>query len=238
MKRKNLILIAIILMVAVLALGCGKKEEPAPAPAPAPTPVEVGNLPEEPTKFTEADAIKLFQLSADLKEYSYEMTTTNNKVVSKSEVWKKDGKLKVSTIVGGIDNILIVDENFTYIILDDKKEIIIMPSNQDYEGTVDDYETPTGQVNAEAESIKYLGTEEYAGLTTHVMMIEDNGVTVKAWLHPDYGIPMKTETETDQGMFVLEITKLNVGEVADTVFNLPKGYKEIPISESAVSVGQ
>lgn len=237
MKHKKLILIAVIFLIATLAVGCGDKKE-EPAPAPAPTPVEAGNLPEEPTKFTEADAIKLFQLSADVKEYSYEMTSTNNKVVSKSNVWKKDDKLKVSTIIGGIDNVLIIDENFTYIILDDKKEIIIMPANEDYEGTVDNSSTPTGQVNTEAQNIKYLGTEEYAGLTTHVMLIEDENATVKAWLHPEYGIPMKTETETDQGLLVLEITKLNIGGVADSEFNLPTGYKEVPISESAVTMGQ
>lgn len=241
MKQKKLILIAVIFLIAALAFsGCGKKDEPAPAPTPtpAPTPVEEGNLPDDPKKFTEADAIKLFQLSAGLNNYSYEMTATNNKVVSKSNVWQKDGKIKVSTIVSGIDNVLIIDENFTYVILDDRKEIIIMPANEDYEGTVDNSATPTGQVNPEAENIKYLGTEEYAGLTTHVMMIEDENATVKAWLHPEYGIPMKTETDTDQGLVTLEITKLTLGEVTDSEFELPTGYKQVPISESAVNLGQ
>lgn len=239
MKHKKLILIAVVFLIAALAFsGCGKKEEPAPAPGPAPTPVEEGNLPDDPKKFTEADAIKLFQLSAGLDNYSYEMTSTNNKVVSKSNVWYKENKIKVSTIVGGIDNVLIIDENFTYIILDDRKEIIIMPANEDYEGTVDNSATPTGQVNPEAQNIKYLGTEEYAGLTTHVMLIEDDNATVKAWLHPQYGIPMKTETDTDQGLVTLEITKLTIGGVENSEFELPTGYKQVPISESAVNMGQ
>lgn len=238
MKHKKLILIAVIFLIAALAIGCGgKKEEPTPTPPAVEgdkTPVEEGNLPKDPKEFKEADAIKLFQLSAGVKEFSYEMTSTNNKVVSKSNVWQKGNKMKVSSIVGGIDNVLIIDENFTYIILDDKKEIIIMPANEYYEGTVDNSSTPTGQVNTEAENIKYLGTEEYAGLTTHVILIEDEDATVKAWLHPVYGIPMKTEKDTDQGLLTLEITKLNIGEVADSEFELPSGYKEVPAKESEI----
>lgn len=239
MKHKKLILIAVIFLVAALAIGCGcEKEEPAPNVDPVPevvekpTPVEEGNLPEDPKEFNEEDAIKLFQLSAGVEEFAYEMTSTNNKVVSKSNVWQKGDKIKVSSIVGGIDNVLIIDDNFTYIILDDKKEIIIMPENEDYEGTVDNASTPTGQVNTEAEDIKYLGTEEYAGLTTHVMEIKDDESTVKAWLHPVYGIPMKTEKDTDQGLLTLEITKLTVGQVADSEFELPSGYTEVPMAES------
>lgn len=231
MKNKKLILIAVIFLIAALTIGCGgKKEDPKPVEPTPPvvdkTPIEEGNLPKDPKEFKEEDAIKLFQLSAGVKNYYYDFTSTNNKVVSKSSVWEKDGKMKVSTIVDGIDNVLIIDDKFTYIILDDKKEIIIKPANEFYEGKVDNSATPTGQVNTEAKDIKYLGTEEYAGLTTHVMEIKDEKSTVKAWLHPVYGIPMKTETDTDQGLLTLEITKLTVGEVKDSDFELPTGYKE------------
>jgi hypothetical protein len=49
---------------------------------------------------------------------------------------------------------------------------------------------------------------------------------------------MKTETDTDQGLVTLEITKLTIGGVENSEFELPTGYKQVPISESAVNMGQ
>ena len=235
MRNKNLILMLIMILVATLAVGCGGRQQ---APAPEPETPAVVELPEDPREFTEEDAIALFRMSADITEFHYEMTITSAKVVGRSEVWQKGDRQRITTIVEGIDNTIIVDGAFTYVILDELKEIIIMPANEDFESVVDNSATPTGQVNPESENISYLGTEEIFGLITHVMLIEDEDVVVKAWLHPEYGIPMKTETETDQGLLTLEITRLNVGNVDDDVFELPTGYETVDLSESAVHMGQ
>ncbi|HBT19037.1 MAG TPA: hypothetical protein DEA52_03170, partial [Clostridiaceae bacterium] len=69
--------------------------------------------------------------------------------------------------------------------------------------------------------------ESLRGITCHVVETKDEveGITMKMWLHEDYGFPMKIETTmVEGGTSVMDVTDFQVGGLSDALFEVPEDY--------------
>jgi outer membrane lipoprotein-sorting protein len=217
--RKTLI-VPILLLTALILVGagCGKK---APSEGESATPVE-----EETRSLTD-----IFGEAKSITSFKYDMViTAPEQVEITTKMWRKENKMRMEGNFEGRSMVYLVDVGkqvaYVYFPSENMAMKINISKAQEAAG-----ESPT----EESESVmKYnpitLGVEVLDGKTCMVIKYTAETDNVKMWVWTKYGLPIRTETTTTQGITVAEMKNIDFGSIPDSMFELPAGAQlmEIP----------
>lgn len=176
----------------------------------------------------EVSVSEVLDKAQNLKGYSFEVKVTSSEQgTMTSKMWIEGANMRWEGNVEG--------EQVVYIIGDEgKTAYVYMPSqNMAIEQNLSETKGAIGDApHEEASMIAQLGLETSETKTWDgknclvVKVVSETGDETKWWIWKEYGIPVKTEITSHAGeVIVTELYNLEVGDIDDSVFELPEGVQ-------------
>jgi len=215
MKTRNLIIIiALILLVGfgAWALLGGKK---AVAPG------------EEPT----LSLTEIFGKAKEVSSLKYDMVVTAPVETAETiKMWRKGNKMRMEGSFEGQSIVYLMDVDnqlaHMYFPAENTAMKISLGEVQESVG-----ESPTEQSESVMQyNPETLGTETLDGKNCLVIKYTTETEEVKMWIWTNYGLPIKTESTTDEGTSIVEIKNTDLSTIPDSMFELPAGVQIMDIS--------
>ena len=217
--RDIIIIIALILLVgfgAWVLLG-GKK-----ATAPGEEPV----IKEEST----LSLTEIFGKAKEISSLKYDMVVTApGETAETVKMWRKGNKMRMEGSFEGESIIYLMDADnqlaYMYFSTENTAMKISLGEVQESVG-----ESPTEQ----SESVMQynpttLGTEILDGKSCLVIKYTTATEEVKMWTWTKYGLPIRTESTTDDGTLIVELKNIDLSAIPDSMFELPAGAQIMDI---------
>ncbi|MEQ8214665.1 MAG: DUF4412 domain-containing protein [Smithellaceae bacterium] len=200
MKRSWILMMAAVLTMLVLTIGCGKKEEHKEIKPEMKAPVAQ-------------------ELSATI------VTKSGDQTVS-MKIYMKPDKFRTDNEMAGASTIVRKDLNKVWTIMTAQKTYMEM------EGITDDQNLPATEEKIKGEvSRKEVGSETVNGHPAIKYEITakmgDTVMQVYQWWAKDINFPVKTAAV--DGSWTTEYRDINVGSQADSLFEIPAGFKKMTI---------
>ena len=238
-KQRGWMVVMILLSLVLILGGCGKKEENPSTPegpgVETPTGEEENPLEEmeEAEKenpigeeLSEGELAALYKDGKAMDEFFYEMSVSGMGMpASITRMYTKGGLMRMESEVMGTTYVMIYEEEAFYTLDPSTKTAMKMPLTMEEDTEVLTLDEFTQDVDE--TRFGYLGKESLRGITCHVVETKDEveGITMKMWLHEDYGFPMKIETTmAEGGTSVMDVTDFQVGGLSDALFEVPEDY--------------
>jgi hypothetical protein len=162
---------------------------------------------------------------AQAAEFSATMITKAGGMELPGKVYIKGDKMRNEIQASGhpVINILRPDKKLVWIIMPQQKAYMEMPINP---ATQQQMMSLTEKQKAQ---MKKVGSETIDGYTCEkyetTMNHQGKSTRVYTWIATDLGAPIKVVAE--DGSFSMEYKDIKPGEVADSQFEAPQGYKKI-----------
>ncbi len=185
---------------------------------------------EIPTSTTQllGDLSSILEKARDIDSISYDTTSSNMGLPTTiTKVWMKTKpvtKWKSETTSEGQTLTCIVDheaqEAYMYVDwmntasrldITDYPESPIEDTNQAIEESIAAYESTA------------VYEEIYDGKECVVVEYSDEDVSSKLWIWKEYGFPLKVETNTPHGKWIIENKNIDFSDIPDSIFELPPG---------------
>ncbi len=225
MKKKSFYLLMILILLAITACGNKPVETPVSPPPAASDPENNPTEDTEPATDAEADKEKdhqeihaLLSKGLDIQNISYtaKFNSSNNEFIY--EYYKKDQLVKMVTREGESQSVSICDGQSTvYYSLPEKIGYRMMEAGDDM-GLVPNTEA---LLNDQVYRFKTVGEETLSGLSCQVVETEDEFGVLKIWISKTLGLPVKYIGTDDNGWYSLELTEIQTGAPADSLFIVP-----------------
>jgi len=124
-------------------------------------------------------------------------------------------------------SIVNTQENAVYVYQPEMNQAIVMPMEDSDVDTTSpkDY---LGESNP--DNMIYSSKETFDGKECLVYETEYEGGKQKIWIWEKYGMPLRVETVSGQDKIIAEFLNFEIGNVDDSVFQLPEGTKIIDMS--------
>jgi hypothetical protein len=232
MKTSKLsLLLMIIGVVALVLIGWWISQKPAEEEVISPENGAEEENNEEGGTEAEAALSGLLTTMINIPSYSYEVVTTYpDGTITSGRFWKKGGNIK-------FENNTFEDQVMIYVLQEaEEKAYLYFPAD----GTAVNVDWETSQTIAESISFEktlndlesyqsyqpiIMGEETIDGKNCLIVQTSFEGVELKSWLWKEYGLPLKSEMKTDEGTTIGEFRNIQIGEIADSVFELPAGVE-------------
>ena len=162
---------------------------------------------------------------AQAAEFSATMITKAGGTEIPGKVYVKGDKMRNEIQASGhpIINIMRPDKKLVWIIMPQQKAYMEMPINP---GTQQRMMSLTEKQKAK---MKKVGSETIDGYACEkyetTMDQQGKSMKVYTWIATDLGVPIKVVSE--DGSFSMEYKDIKSGEVADSQFEAPQGYKKM-----------
>ncbi|MCF8011689.1 MAG: hypothetical protein K9L17_10045 [Clostridiales bacterium] len=225
MKKRYKLLFAIITALMILTLAaCSSSggEE-----------VTSGNEGTEPYGEKNSEGVSItdmFKQAKTIKGMSYDYICTDHMSgnIIKGSMWMQENKQKIKAAGPSGQEVIYIndgDKGIAYAYMSAQK----MAFKIDV-GKMPRAEDPVDYINqTDAASASYLGTETYNGIKCYKFSAaggENADSKVTMWLHGDYGMPLKVEVvNAGEKVMTTEFKNLQVGELDESMFNLPEGVQ-------------
>ncbi len=216
-------IVIIIVLIALVGIGAwlllGGEEAVSP-----------GEEEEEAETETELSLTEILGKAKGITSFKYDMVATSPEgEVMTTKIWWEGKKMRMEGTFEGKRMVYLVDVDeqlaYMYFPAENTAMKIGLGKAQETAG-----ESPTEQ----SESIvKYnpvtLGTETLDGKSCLVIEYTTETDDVKMWVWTKYGLPIKTESTTDEGTSVIELKNIDFGDISDSMFELPAGVQIMQI---------
>jgi outer membrane lipoprotein-sorting protein len=165
-----------------------------------------------------------------ISSFKYDMVSTIPGETSQIiKMWRKGNKTRMQGTFEG--------QNMVYLIDADKQSAYMyLPSQNTAMKTAFTKaqgisgESPTEQSGSLTEyNPTTVGSEVVDGKNCLVVEYDTGTENVKMWLWKEYGLPIKTESTTAQGTSAVELKNIEIGDISDSMFELPSGVQVIEI---------
>ena len=237
LRRLGILVVILLLAVVPACSGGDEPEEQADEPAVEEPAEEPEEEPEEDLIDDDAELYGLFQRIGNLSEYSYNMAFYMSGVEQGTmSFYMKGEKMRMDGEADGQESLIIMDGEYLYMGEPGGQVMKFPVESQDATGTeggAPSIESFTE--GASEDNLTFVGYEEYEGFNCPVAEIVDaeSGATIRMWLHPDYGFPLKLVQEgaTEEESFTMLVTDFSVEDVSDDMFELPAGSDVMDMSD-------
>ena len=162
-------------------------------------------------------------------EYDMVATSPGQEAVT-VKMWLKGTKMRGEGTFEGQEVVYILD-------MDEQEAYVYIPAqNMAMKMDFGKVQETLGESPAEqSESVEEynpvtIGTEVLDGKSCLVVEYTTETSEVKMWIWTKYGLPIKTESTTTEGTSIVELKNIGLGEISDSIFELPAGVQimEIP----------
>jgi len=211
--RDTIIIIALILLVGFGAWALfGGKKAAAPDEEPA------------------LSLTEIFGKAKDISSLKYDMVTTvPGETAETVKMWRKVNKMRMEGSFEGQNIIYLMD-------VDNQLAYMYFPAeNTAMKINLSDVQESVGQSPTEQSDfvMKYnpetLGTETLDGKNCLVIKYTTETEEVKMWTWTKYGLPIKTESTTDDGTLIVELKNIDLSTIPDSMFELPTSVQIMDI---------
>jgi len=166
-------------------------------------------------------------MSEDGFSYEYVLTMPNGDKTT-NKMWVKAGNMRseMENPAGGepILSIVNTQENAVYVYQPETKQAIVMPME---DSDVDTTSPKDYLGQADPDNMIFSSKETFEGKECLVYETKYEGGKGKIWIWEEYGMPLRVETENGQDKIVAEFLNFKIGNVDDSVFQLPEGTQII-----------
>jgi outer membrane lipoprotein-sorting protein len=146
------------------------------------------------------------------------VTTSADFPPQTTKVWFKGDKMRTEMNDEGETIITILDNNArTMYVYYESTGMVMVMNYQPQESALDETRGITDY------NPVILGTETYDGKECMVIQYTIEGATIKMWIWKQYGFPIKVETTSSRGTYIIEYRNVVFNSVTDDVFVLPSG---------------
>jgi outer membrane lipoprotein-sorting protein len=219
MKKKNNTLI-VILIIVLLGVGVwlwlGNKGSPS----------DQGVI----SSGEELSLSDIFKKTGSISSFKYDMVSTAPGQASQTiKMWRKGSKIRMEGTFEGQSMVYLVDgdKQSAYMYLPSQNTAMKTDFSKAQEISG---ESPTEQ---SASATNYnpitVGDEVLDGKSCVVVQYETETASIKMWVWKEYGLPIKTESTTSQGTSVIELKNIEIGDISNSMFELPSGVQVLEI---------
>lgn len=218
MRRSKLSCILTLLMILLLIValtGCGEKKESEPTIDNEQDVKEDAGIP--------ADQLIAKGMATDGFSYEYVLTLPDGQKFT-HKMWVKGGNMRseMETPVGEepVLSIVNIKEKMVYIYQAEMKQAIAMPLD---ESEVDTTSPKDFISDSDPSSMIYMKHDTFDGKKCLVYETRNEGGHGKIWISEEYGMPLRVESQVGSDKIVAEFLNFKIGEIDDSLFNLPEG---------------
>jgi hypothetical protein len=162
---------------------------------------------------------------AQAAEFSATMVTKAGGMEIPGKVYVKGDKIRNDIQASGhpVTNIMRPDKKLVWIIMPQQKMYMEMPINQETQQKM------MSLTEKQKAKMKKVGSETVNGYNCDkyetTMDYQGKPMKVYTWVATDLGMPIKVVSE--DGSFSMEYQDIKTGDVADSLFEAPQGYKKM-----------
>jgi outer membrane lipoprotein-sorting protein len=222
-KKNHLLVPLFILFIALALAGCG-------SPAPDQSTEDPGEQESQTEEVISADELIAKGMSADGFSYDYVITMpTGEKYTHK--MWIKGGNMRseMENPAGGepILSIVNMNEGMVYVYQPEANYALQMPIDQSEVDTTSpkDFLTP-----ADTDNMLFTSRETFDNKECLVYETNYEGVKGKIWIWEEAGMPLRVETTTGSDTIIVEFLNFSIGNIDDSMFQLPAGAQIMDMS--------
>lgn len=215
MKTTNIIII--IVVIALVGVGAwvllGGQEALSPEG-------------EEGVEEETASLTEILAKTKDIVSVKYDILATQaGEPTMLIKVWLKAKKLRTEMVVEGHRVIYLMDsdEQLAYAYSPEENMAVkmnfadVQEGEEGYSAVVDE---PESVVSSDSVIV---GREVMDG--KNCLVIENSTKTEKGWIWEEYGLLIRMELTTDEGIDITEIKNIEFGDIPDSIFELPAGVQ-------------
>jgi outer membrane lipoprotein-sorting protein len=222
MKLKNGLSLILIIAIIISLGACGgtsEKKEIAQT--------DIANN-EEPT--ITAKELIAKGMNEDGFSYEYVLTLPDGSKTT-NKMWVKAGNMRseMDNPAGGdpILSIINTQKKLVYVYQPEINQAMVMPIG-DSDVDVTSPKDYLGESNP--DNMLFNSRETFDGKECLVYETNFEGEMGKIWIWEEYGMPLRVETQSGQDKIVAEFLNFEIGNVDDSVFELPEGTEVIDMS--------
>jgi hypothetical protein len=162
---------------------------------------------------------------AQAAEFSATMVTKAGGMEIPGKVYVKGDKIRNDIQASGhpVTNIMRPDKKLVWIIMPQQNMYMEMPINQETQQKM------MSLTEKQKAKMKKVGSETINGYNCdkYETTMDNQGKSMKVytWVATDLGVPIKVVSE--DGSFSMEYQDIKTGDVADSLFEAPQGYKKM-----------
>lgn len=239
--------LAVCLMVVALAAGCSGTQPAAQSASPTSTasvaktvgavatpaaaatagPASSAPTPVPTTKPSSGDTSSVPVLG---KEYSFEqVVTVSGQQAQTMRIATKGNKIRLEIAGGGNQLVMIgnPDQKAAYMMVPGEKQALKIPYDQ-MEAQMNQVKDP-GVLSKDALSGQLVGSESVDGKACDVYSYSSPFGTSKVWIWKEKGFPLKAEVSGSGQTISIQYRNVQVGGVADSLFELPAGMEVVDL---------
>ncbi len=162
----------------------------------------------------------------DIASVSYDIVATEaGEPTMLIKVWLKGKKLKTEMVIEGHRVVYLMDseEQIAYAYSPEENMAVkmnfadVQAGEEGYSAVVDE---PESVVSSDSVIV---GREVMDG--KNCLVIENSTKTEKGWIWEEYGLLIRMELTTDEGIDITEIKNIEFGDIPDSIFELPAGVQ-------------
>ncbi len=178
----------------------------------------------------ELSLTEVFGKAKDISSFKYDVVTTvSGETAVTTKMWWKGKKMRMEGTFEG--------KNMVYLLDTDKQTAYMYFPSENTAMQIDlsEAQGTVGESPAEqSESITQynpttLGTEVLDGKNCLVIEYATESGKIKSWVWTEYGLPIRTETTTEEGTSVVELKNIEFADISDSMFELPAGAQMIEL---------
>lgn len=222
-KKSRLLVPLFILFIVIALVGCGGAASDQGAEDP-------GEQESEMEEVVSADELIAKGMSTDGFSYDYVITMpTGEKYTHK--MWIKGGNMRseMENPAGGepILSIVNMNEGMVYVYQPEVNYALQMPIDQSEVDTT----SPKDFLNpADTDNMLFTSRETFDNKECLVYETSYEGGKGKIWIWEEAGMPLRVETTTGTDTVIVEFLNFSIGNIDDSMFQLPAGAQIMDMS--------
>jgi len=146
-----------------------------------------------------------------------------------TRIWIKGSKMRTESSVEGETVVMILDQDaetmYMYMPEQNMAMKMTFDTSQVEDSVIDETEGIT------AQNPVTVGTETLDGKVCLVIEYSGDGVTTRAWIWKEKGLPVQMTMNTPQGDSTIKYQNYDFGAIDDSVFSIPEGVEIVDMSQ-------
>ena len=182
----------------------------------------------ETTEFSDDLALVLAK-SENIESLKYQVEINDGQETNTMLFWQNQQKIRMEMSVQGQETVFLTDQETSYMFFPIQNMATKIDVSESRDITENSIVEQSLRLLDYAPAV--LGSEKIDDKDCLVVQYAIYGQEIKMWIWEEYGLPIKTETLTEQGLMVHQVKNIEFVEIPDSVFQLPP---EIEITEMPV----
>jgi len=178
----------------------------------------------------ELSLIDIFDKAKGVISFKYDMVATApGETAETVKMWREGKKMRMEGNFDGKNMVYLVDtdKQLAYMYFPAENTAMKMSIGKVQESIG---ESPTEQSGSVMQyNPVTLGTETLDGKKCLVIEYTMETGKTKSWVWEKYGLPIKTESTTNEGIHLVELKNIEFGGISDSMFELPTGVQIMQI---------